>query len=202
MKETENKTENKEPIHSNRNKVLLAVIAVVIAVAIIAVVVVACTHSSADVTKSPETPKTSEASEVPVGTTEMHQTTAEEVVHQEGTYTGYELDTPIGTIYYPEEWMEYIEVSQKNENGTYKADFYCKLSEEKVGLFTLYVGSEGKGYLMGSVDDFSAWIDVYDITVKDGWSQDEVSRINNMQNRVNDIMDQIYHVDGFQQNIQ
>ena len=111
--------------------------------------------------------------------------------------TGYELDTPVGILYYPAEWADYVDVSQKTEGNTYVADFYSKLASQNVHIFSLYIGDEGRGFLMGQMGDRSVWVNVVSGAENPEWTEEESEQISSMRTRVNDIMDQIYNLEGF-----
>lgn len=201
--------ENKSFHKSGKKKTLLIVLILTAIVIVVGAVMAVQSGRPPDPTEEdPVSAPETESQETETPTTETTVTesmeesvSAEETIPEE-TYTGYELKTPIGTVYYPEEWMDFIEVEEKTEGDTFISDFCCKAADEAVCLFTLSVGPEGKGYLLGTLEDQSVWIDVCQIETQDTWSEEDTSRIFDMQNRVNDILDQIYHLDGFQKSVQ
>lgn len=121
---------------------------------------------------------------------------------EEGELSGVEIKTPVGSLYYPEEWADYLGIDENTEDGNYSAVFYSIADESKIQIFAIHIGAAGNGYLMGSVknadgEEVNVWADVKEIESKPEWTDEESDRISAMQNRVNDIMDQIYHLEGF-----
>ena len=126
----------------------------------------------------------------------------EEMEVPEMEYTGYEVKTPVGTVFYPEEWVKHLKVEENTGDDTYTAAFYSKLKDEDVLLFTLQVGGDSDAYLLGSAQDEEGaeqklWMDVNMEATEAERSEKAAERVLEMQNRVNDILDQLYHLDSF-----
>lgn len=155
----------------------------------------ACGAADAEPTSVTEPEVSTESAAVTEQMSGTQQTDGTEYAEQ---ISGYEVQTPIGTLFYPERWAQAIEVEQETDNGTFTAKFYGRLADEKVSLFTLYVGSEGQGYLMGSKEEQSVWIEFQPAEPSESWSEEDARQITEMQECVNDMMYQIYTLDGFE----
>ena len=74
--------------------------------------------------------------------------------------------------------------------------------DQKVLLYELIVGENGTGFELGSVPDKNGdrqkvWININAIDRDESWSDDEFNEVCTLQDGVNDLLDQIYQIDGF-----
>ena len=81
--------------------------------------------------------------------------------------------------------------------------FYGTANGEDVLLFELSVGTKEGGYQLGSAPDADGnmqpvWLNIKEIEAKPEWSAEDTTRINTLQECVNDLIDQLNHMDGFQ----
>ena len=116
---------------------------------------------------------------------------------------GQEIKTPVGSVFYPNEFSEYLHINTMDDSDMFVAEFCAELEKENVVLFILHMGEKESGYCLGTVPDTAGnpctiWLDVPEIEGSEAWSEEEKGRVADMQARVNDILDQIYHLEGFQ----
>lgn len=112
------------------------------------------------------------------------------------------LDTPVGTLVYPEEWGALVTATDVSANGTYAVQLSGEANGEQVPLFTLSVGSDGQGYLLGTAPDASGAqqeirLDIRALEQEPGWDEDTFLRLNTEQACVNDLIEQINALEGF-----
>ena len=117
--------------------------------------------------------------------------------------TGGELDTPIGKLVFPEEWAEDVSAKDVSTDGQYAVSIYATVEKEEILLFTLSIGEGGSGYQLGSApgSDGAAqpiFLDISAIEGKSSWSEEDTSRITTLQSCVNELIDQINQLDGFE----
>lgn len=113
-----------------------------------------------------------------------------------------EIVTPIGTLTLPEEWLDLMKVEDISTEGRYSVRVSGAVAGDWVTLFQLSVGG-GTGYQLGEAPDktgkmLEIWLDISEIKAQSGWSQEQTQQINLMQGSVNDLIDQIYGLEGFQ----
>lgn len=113
------------------------------------------------------------------------------------------VETPIGVLALPESWGKDVQVETSNVNDLYTAVFSATAGDEKVQLFALLVGAEGSGYQLGNVADKNGaqqtvWLDISPLEPDTSWTEDDITRLNTLQEGVNDLIYQINQIDGFQ----
>ncbi len=116
---------------------------------------------------------------------------------------GEPLDTPAGELIVPEAWSDQVEIEDTSSDGTFSKSFYKTVGDQKVLLYELIIGENGTGYELGSVPDKNGeqqkvWLNISVLDKDESWSDDEFNEINTIQSGVNDLIDQIYQMDGFQ----
>lgn len=114
-----------------------------------------------------------------------------------------EITTPIGKFSFPAEWAESVTAEENTSNSRYSAKFYGTVGKDKVLLFELIIGTDGNGYQLGTAPDASGsrqsvWIDISTIEPKSSWTKEETENANLMQSCVNDIIDQLNQLKGFE----
>lgn len=119
--------------------------------------------------------------------------------------TNGEIRTPVGTLVFPEAWANNIWTEDASSGNQYSEMFYGNVGKDKVLLFELSVGANGIGYQIGNVPDEegtlqAVWLNIGEIESRDSWTEKQVSQINVMQGCVNDLIEQIRALDGFQEN--
>ena len=113
------------------------------------------------------------------------------------------LSTPVGALALPQALADSCRLEDASEGSQYSMRFYGKVGTDSVLLFELSVGENGSGYALGSAPDASGnqmpiWLDIHEIKKDPAWTDDEFNRINELQSYVNDLIEQINHLDGFQ----
>ena len=117
--------------------------------------------------------------------------------------TNGEITTPIGKFSFPAEWAESVTAEENTSNSRYSAKFYGTVGKDKVLLFELIIGTDGNGYQLGTAPDASGsrqsvWIDISTIEPKSSWTKEETENANLLQSCVNDIIDQLNQLKGFE----
>ena len=119
--------------------------------------------------------------------------------------TNGELKTPVGTLVFPEAWADRIWTEDTSSGSQYSEQFYGNVGKDKVVLFELSIGPDGTGYQLGYAPDENGtlqeiWLNIHEIESKNSWTEKQISQINVMQGCVNDLIEQIRTLDGFQEN--
>lgn len=114
-----------------------------------------------------------------------------------------DIETPVGTLTFPEAWAGDVQTKDTSADGQYAVSFYGTVNGEDVLLFELSVGTKEGGYQLGSAPDADGnmqpvWLNIKEIETKPEWSAEDTTRINTLQECVNDLIDQLNHMDGFQ----
>lgn len=114
-----------------------------------------------------------------------------------------QIETPVGSLSLPADWSDSVEVKSNLSSGTGSIDFYGKAGEESVKLFSLDFGDEQNGYLIGQVPGtdgnlISVYLDISTLTKKDSWTDQDLKTLNDLQSGVNDLLDQIHNMKGYQ----
>lgn len=112
------------------------------------------------------------------------------------------ISTPIGDLTCPANWDNDVQVADSASSDSGSIVFLGTVNNEQVKLFSLGFGDDAQGYVLGTVPDSSGTpvritLDISEIESGSDWSDDDVSRMNNLQEGVNDLLDQIYQRDGF-----
>lgn len=113
-----------------------------------------------------------------------------------------EIETPVGTLIFPEAWAGAAQMKDTSADGQYAVSFYGTVGGEDVLLFEVSVGAKEGDYQLGSAPDAdgnmqSVWLNIKEIEAKPEWSAEETTQINTMQECVNDLIDQLNQMDGF-----
>ena len=116
---------------------------------------------------------------------------------------GDPMDTPAGEIIIPEAWSDQVEIEDTSADGKYSKSFYKTIGDQKILLYELVIGEDGSGYELGSVPDKNGdrqkvWLNINVIDRDESWSDDEYNEINTIQSGVNELIDQIYQMKGFE----
>lgn len=122
---------------------------------------------------------------------------------QDTTPKKLEIETPVGTLLFPEEWAGEVQMKDTSADGQYAVSFYGTVNGEDVLLFELSIGTKEGSYQLGSAPDVNGnmlpvWLNISEIEAKPEWSAEDTTRINTLQECVNDLIDQLNHMDGFQ----
>lgn len=113
------------------------------------------------------------------------------------------LDTPVGSLEFPGKLENKVYADENTSNGIYKAEFYGECESGDALLFTVLVNYgrvDSRVGFVPSADDETVYLDVCVEIANpsmNGWSEADKTLIHSMQESVNDIMDQICDLDGF-----
>lgn len=113
------------------------------------------------------------------------------------------LSTPVGDLVLPQELAAVCRIADVSADGQYAVRVSAPVGADDVLLFVLSVGENGSGYALGSAPDASGaqtaiWLDIHEIPKDAAWTADEYAHINALQSFVNDLIEQINHLEGFQ----
>jgi len=124
---------------------------------------------------------------------------------QTGTLADTEgrFQTPVGELTFPIEWADQVTLQANQDDGAYTGAFYGKVGTQQVLLFRLLIGGQGTGYELGSAPNGqnqlqSVWLDISQIEADPAWTEEQTKEINTVQACVNDLIDQINELPGFQ----
>lgn len=103
----------------------------------------------------------------------------------------------------PQELAAVCRIADVSADGQYAVRVSAPVGTDDVLLFVLSVGENGSGYALGSAPDASGaqtaiWLDIHEIPKDAAWTADEYAHINALQSFVNDLIEQINHLEGFQ----
>lgn len=118
-----------------------------------------------------------------------------------------EITTPVGQLQFPSELAQYVEAEESTSGAQYTATFYGTVGKDRVLLFALSVGPDGTGYQLGSAPDKSGerqliWLDITQLQADSAWTSEQTDLANTLQSCVNDLIEQLYAVKGFQEGAQ
>ena len=99
--------------------------------------------------------------------------------------------------------MQKIDIEETTDNNVYRAGFYGTVGNSRVLLFELIVGGSKGDYLLGSAPDkrgkmLDVRLNISEIKADPSWSDEDVEQLNLMQSCVNDIIDQLNNMKGFE----
>ena len=114
----------------------------------------------------------------------------------------YEIETPYLTLKRADIWGEDIQVEQISEKQSNKFIFTTTLKEMVVELFTVeFTQAESEGFLIGVLKDkkdVNIYINVKTIEQNDQWTEEEFSKLNLLQEYVNEVIVQLYELENFE----
>lgn len=110
--------------------------------------------------------------------------------------------TPIGELTLPQQLIDFSRLEETSKGSEYSARFYGMVSDDKVLLFELSVGMDQNGYWLGSAPDTDGnsadiWLNIAGIEKRGSWTEDDFTKINEVQSCVNDIIEQIYQLTDY-----
>lgn len=113
------------------------------------------------------------------------------------------ISTPVGNFTLPSEVMQKIDIEETTNNDVYRAGFYGNVENSRVLLFELTVGGNEGDYLLGNAPDkhgkmLDVRLNISEIKADPSWSDEDVEQLNLMQSCVNDIIDQLNNMKGFE----
>lgn len=113
------------------------------------------------------------------------------------------ISTPVGNFTLPAEVLQQIDIEEKTDYDCYHAGFYGSVGDKRVLLFELTVGNSEGDYLLGSAPDKHGKmcvirLNISEIDADPSWSDGDIEQLNLMQSCVNDIIDQLNNLEGFE----
>lgn len=113
-------------------------------------------------------------------------------------YQAYE--TPYGSLYYPSDYVAYLETEVTEADGVYAMRFRYANGEDRLDLYTVVFGDDTRGMRVGAFGDhMAASIEVHDVAANADWDNDEALRYQAMQEAVNDLIRSIERFENFTQ---
>lgn len=118
---------------------------------------------------------------------------------------GKPVSTPVGTLVCPASWGDAVQVADTTSNGCGSISFSASSASAENGsvqLFSLEFGDTGKGYELGSVtgasgEPIKVSLDIAQVQESGGAVPEGAKTLSELQDGVNDLLDQIYRLDGF-----
>lgn len=112
------------------------------------------------------------------------------------------FETPVGTLHFSAELAPDVELEDISAGGQFALAFSVQVAEEKVELFKLLIGGAADAYCLGSAPNadntmLPVFVDIRQIQPGENWTEEEIERVNLLQSSVNEIIDQIYDLPGF-----
>ena len=112
-------------------------------------------------------------------------------VNDGGEYS-VRVDTIYGSLYYQDQWVDYMTVEQSLEDGVLTVEFQARLDAKCYPLFTIVVG-EQNGYSVGQItaeDGTKRGVSVAMLELGDlsGLSEGEIDRLYAMQEEINFVI--------------
>ena len=113
------------------------------------------------------------------------------------------VQTVVGELAFPGELRDGVRMEEVSTETQQQIRFYSEAAGEPVLLFELAFGGDEGIYAVGTAPDTSGqqipiWLNVEKLERGAGWSDEETERMNLLQSCVNDLLEQIYELPGFE----
>lgn len=150
-------------------------------------------------------------------TTPQNSTAGEETVPDDGTVEGtegtegqtetagsdvIEITTDYCTMYYPNEWEEYLDIREECVEASVVKHFYCLIADEEYRLFTICFGETEVGNLFGYLPadggKVAVYIDCSFLPTDHTLTEEQVQTFYNMLDGVNSITQSIAACEGYE----
>lgn len=120
----------------------------------------------------------------------------------DSTSAATEVVTPYGTLLYPADWANNIQIEKTDADSTYSVNFMCKIGEKTFDLFSVIFSNNVQGdELVGRIEKDGTSTPVYinhNEYISDGTlSKEDEDIIYGMLEGVNDIRYYIQQFEGF-----
>lgn len=114
------------------------------------------------------------------------------------------METPVGDLEYTSHFAANTRLESKEDDGLFSYTLYGSTGEHEALLFTVYVGERGEGRLFGFAPDGQGvmqaiYVQIVEFQGDETWTQPELELVWQMQQYVNEVIDQIYELPGFQE---
>lgn len=108
------------------------------------------------------------------------------------------LHTPIGEMYFSEQWEKYTVVEETTTAEGYTATISAETNSGTVHIYTLHIGHGFQsGILVGYVDGCEIWVGVPNVAMDASWREKDVNVVYSMQEEAEGIVNQITKLEGF-----
>ena len=108
------------------------------------------------------------------------------------------LNTPIGEMYFSEQWEKNAVVEETTTAEGYSATIFAETNSGTIHIYTLHIGHGAQsGILVGYVDGSEIRVDVPDVTIGADWREKDVNVVYSMQEETEGIVDQITKLESF-----
>lgn len=125
---------------------------------------------------------------------ETEAPTEETLPQIQNEHEGYAVQTPVGTIYYPSGWEEYLDVRMSRE-GALLISFYAVMEDLEQPLFDLWFSHSDStgaaGIAQGEGKDYYVGLSMYPFEPDAGWNEDQTDLVYSMQEAANSLMSQL-----------
>ena len=136
------------------------------------------------------------ATELPAGTVEPNRFEMEE--------EGLRIYTQYASLLYPMDFVNDVMVNAMDETGKSEINVFSAFDGAELELFSIVLSTtEGEGHKMGVLKREDSEVGIYirmnEVNVEN-WPEEEVVRLNRLQESVNALLEQLYQDEGFTNN--
>ncbi len=118
--------------------------------------------------------------------------------YQKKEWTGIPVDTPKGTLFFSDEWSEYLDV-QVDDTNDYSITFSGKYDKYQIKLFTLTFGENEENTVLGIFQDGTCVsVKMYPLEIPEDIPEEKQDAFYAMQEEINNLNEQLQEMDGFQ----
>lgn len=106
-----------------------------------------------------------------------------------------EIETSYGTLSYPEQWKDCLDVEQEESEDGVQLIFQAEIEDELYPLFEITIG-EGDGEAVGVIQDEDGvsrdvYVKILENEDLEDLSDEEIDRIYAMKEGINDVLDHL-----------
>lgn len=103
--------------------------------------------------------------------------------------------TPYGSLYYPGEWADYVQIDQESGDGSVEVTYSAKINGNIITLFSIVVGeSDGSAAGMMTAEDGTqrnVYVKFEELTENEALNETEQQRLYAMQEDLNYLIDNL-----------
>ncbi len=141
--------------------------------------------------------------EQPRGTASAQENVQADSDATEEDAKGRTVSTPVGSIDCPASWGDDVQIIDDTTNGSGSIRFVTSVGGSQVELFSLDFGSADGEYVLGTAPDASGApvaiaLSIAQIDRRSNWSDEDAKKVSGLQDGVNELLDQIYQLSGFE----
>lgn len=185
----------KDLTNEKKLKILVIVLAVLLVAAVVALIIVAGGKKAADdpIVETPAAPV-----EVLPSESVAEQTEATDPVETEPEAPDIEISTPYGTLYYPGQWKDYLQVEQISSD-VHTVKFLCRLDDATtLDLFSIAFGGD-QGYAwVNAPDGTKAAVNIICDQIEEdtNWTSSQRTTVFTMQEALNMVLNKMEFVEA------